>query len=263
MTEVQRRGTPAIMNSIIVPVYNEAGNIKTLIEQLKKELSDLFSSTEIIFVDDNSSDNTAEIVGKIMDVLHNVKLESRKNERGLSSAVVHGFKSASGQRLVCMDGDLQHPPAVVVKLLEALEGGASFVVATRYFPGTDIYRTWSRLRILISKVAQALAFPISRTSDPMSGFFALSKPCFMRAMTNNVNCSGFKIGLELLVKSEVKTSEIKEVGYKFGKRVHGQSKLTSAVVIHYLTDLLFLYLWIIMRSIGLVQADRQSASKWC
>jgi dolichol-phosphate mannosyltransferase len=138
---------------------------------------------EVLVVDDNSSDNTAEEVERLREGGYNVHLHIRKTERGLSSAVLHGFSLAHGSKLVVMDADLQHPPENVYDLLSALpdqpEGATipppQFALGTRYGKGVEIDRDWPLYRRIISWGARVLSRPLTNAQDPMGGFFALRK----------------------------------------------------------------------------------------
>lgn len=227
--------------TIVVPAYKEVKNITPLTEQifeaLKKE--NLDKVTELIIVDDNSRDGTEEAVKKL-EKDYPVRLIVRTNERGLSSAVTRGFAEAKGQYLLCMDADLQHPPESVPDLIKALEKGNEFVIGTRYAGGElSIDKNWPVYRRVISQGARMLARPLTPLSDPMTGFFGLTREAYNRAKKNGINDIGFKICLEMYVKAKVKKHA--EVPIKFGIRLYGHSKLSGGVIIHYLMHLRELY----------------------
>lgn len=148
--------------------------------------------TEILVIDDNSSDDTADIIERLREAGYNVHLHVRTTERGLSSAVLHGFTLARGSKLLVMDADLQHPPESVPTLLEALEArrdmdgevpGPLFALGTRYGKGIQMDKDWPVYRRIISWGARMLSRPLTNAQDPMGGFFALRKTlvrCFAR-----------------------------------------------------------------------------------
>jgi len=192
---------------------------------------------EVIFVDDNSQDGSVEEVKKLQDAKYDVRIIVRTTERGLSSAVLRGFKEASHEVLVCMDADLQHDP----KYLPALVGPiiantADFTVGSRHVGGGGI-EGWSLHRKLLSWGATLAASPLVKCSDPMSGFFSLRKSTLNRAEV--LNPLGYKIGLELMVRC--KCTRIKEIPIVFKDRELGESKLTMKTNILYLIHLLNLY----------------------
>jgi dolichol-phosphate mannosyltransferase len=236
--------------SIIVPAYKECGNLKPLTEGIFKALEqDQFRRgvVELIIVDDNSNDGSVETVAKLKQAGYPVNILVRTKERGLSSAVIHGFHHSRGDFFLVMDADLQHPPEYVPKLLRAFEknrGKVEFVLGTRYGAGVKIDESWPIHRRVISWGARVLARPLTPLSDPMSGFFAIRRDVFVRG-EKDVSAIGYKIALELFVKCRVRHYE--EVGFSFAARTIGESKLTGKVIVHYLKHLRTLYIFEYMR----------------
>ncbi|ODV93413.1 hypothetical protein PACTADRAFT_52006 [Pachysolen tannophilus NRRL Y-2460] len=238
--------------SVIVPAYHEKLNVEPLTRRLFEALGNKKSKeTELIFVDDNSQDGSVEEVERLQKAGYNVRIIVRTTERGLSSAVLRGFKEAKGQYLICMDADLQHPPEVVPTMIQQLEKNP-FVLGTRYAPGIEIDKDWPLYRRVISSGARLLALPLTPASDPMSGFFGLqSKYLFngegdQRHIIEGINDKGFKIALELLTKIPLPNGgkgSIVDVPFTFGVRVEGESKLSSKVMIQYLQQLKDLYIY--------------------
>jgi len=232
-----------IVASIIIPAYNEAGNVKKLVENLsaafEKGRGIKKDNVEFIYVDDNSRDGTEEEVSKLASKGHPVRIIVRTKERGLSSAVLRGFDEAKGSLLLCMDADNQHPPATAPVLLDELsKGGVEFVIGTRYGEGVVVDEDWPLIRRIISAGARLLARPLTPLSDPMTGFFAIRKDVYTRGK-QKINPIGFKICLEAYVKCGVK--KFVEVPFDFGVRDVGESKLTGKVMIRYLQQLVELY----------------------
>lgn len=228
--------------SVIVPAYKECGNLAPLTERLTAAFEKegfARGSFEIVIVDDNSRDGSVEAVGALKKAGLPVEILVRTKERGLSSAVLHGFASAAGKYLLCMDADLQHPPETAPKLMRALEAPAvEFVIGTRYGKGVAIDKDWPVHRRVISWGARILARPLTPLSDPMSGFFGLRREVLVRGL-KDVSPIGYKIALELHVKCRVKKSA--EVPFSFAARTVGESKLTGKVIVHYLKHLYALY----------------------
>ena len=229
---MKSRNSPNPELSLIVPTYCEGQNIATLIERVHKALSQ--DSYELIVVDDNSPDGTSELAQSLSKD-YPVRVIVRKNERGLASAVVHGFKQASGEILGVIDADLQHPPEVLPELLVGIRSGAEVAIASRYVKGGGS-EGWSMTRKIISrasKVLAALLLPsIRRIKDPLSGFFLLR-----REVIEGVELSptGYKILLEVIVKG--KAGEIAEVPYIFREREKGESNLNAGEGMDYLKHL--------------------------
>ena len=236
--------------SIVIPTYKECANLNELItrifEAIAKEQGPSSSSSltpsnvEVIVVDDNSQDGSEQIVNEL-GKKYNARIIVRTLERGLSSAVIRGFEEAKGQYLMCMDADLQHPPeAVPLMFREIIGGKVEFVLGTRYGSGEmRVDKNWPAYRRVISSGARLLARPLTPLSDPMSGFFAITKTAYERAKQNNLDSIGFKIALELYVKARIQKHS--EVPFAFGVRVHGYSKLSSKVIVHYIQHLRKLY----------------------
>ena len=107
--------------SILVPTYMERGNVESLIESINKNLSGY--TFEVIIVDDNSSDGTADEVKKLMKQYANTKLIVRPQKMGLGSAYRQGFKASSYEYIVEMDADMSHDPEEITKLIEGLRAG--------------------------------------------------------------------------------------------------------------------------------------------
>lgn len=219
------------MISIIIPTYNEAGNIRKLISAIRAELSR--KDFEIIIVDDNSPDGTWKISRELSKKYPELRVIRRKNERGLSSAVIRGFVESKGDILGVIDADLSHPPQLMNKMIDACKDN-DIVIASRY-----VHRgreNMSLFRKLVSKGATLMARPLTNVSDPMSGYFFFRRKVIDDA---ELKPKGYKILLEILVKG--KYNRVKEIYFSFGKRYHGKSKLGSKVYIDYLVHLILLY----------------------
>lgn len=223
--------------SIIVPAFREAPNIKPLTQRLFSALAEAELAGELIVVDDDSRDGTEAIVAELT-ATYPVRVMVRKTEKGLSSAVLAGLAEAKYDNLLVMDADLQHPPESVPAMVAALEADdCEFVLGTRYGGDGALDPNWPLLRRLGSKGATALAQPLCRVSDPMSGFFALRRSVLNRA--ERLNPIGYKIGLELLVKAGCR--RVREVPIHFAARTAGASKLGAGETFRYLWHLNRLY----------------------
>ena len=223
--------------SVVVPALNEAANLPELMRRIDAALAG--RAYEVIVVDDASTDDTpavgARLAGQYPFTLH----VRRRPYAGLSGAVLEGFARARGDVLVVMDADLQHPPEKLPELVAPLERGESeFVLGSRYTAGGSTAEKWGPFRRLNSRIATFLARPFAgRTSDPMSGFFALRRSTLDRA--RRLTPLGYKIGLELMCKCEVR--DVREVPIHFSTRSHGESKLTVKQQFKYLEHLSRLY----------------------
>lgn len=225
--------------SIIVPTYKEAPNIPILARRLFDALAKADLTGELIFVDDNSRDGTEVAVAELARELP-VRLITRTDERGLSSAVVRGFHEAKHDILLCMDADLSHPPESVPDVIAPIaDGRADFCIGSRYVAGGRTKEDWGFLRWVNSKVATLLARPLTSTNDPMAGFFCIRRETFERAEAAGLNPIGYKIALEIMIKARCRS--VTEVPIEFSDRLHGKSKLTLRQQLEYLRHLWRLY----------------------
>ena len=150
----------------------------------------------------------------------------------MSSAVLRGFEEARGEKLVCMDADLSHPPESLPQILEALDDH-EMVVGSRYADGGSVDDDWGFFRSLNSRVATMLARPFTNIKDPLAGFFAIPRSVFRR--TSEWDPVGYKIGLEILVKAGCR--RVAEVPIHFTDRLRGESKLSLREQLNYLRHL--------------------------
>jgi len=128
-----------IQLSIIIPTYMEAETLPKLIGRTEEALKEI--DFEIIIIDDNSPDGTANIAEKLGMKFGNIRVIRRPGKLGLGSAVMDGLKSARAQLIAVMDADLQHPPEALANMLEGLRKGCDVVVASRYVEGSGwVYR---------------------------------------------------------------------------------------------------------------------------
>ena len=163
--------------SIIIPTYNEVKNVALLIDAIGEALGD--ARWEVVYVDDNSPDGTADEVRWIAQADARVRVVHRYGRRGLSSACVEGILATASPIVAVMDADLQHDEAILGEMLERIQqGDVDLVVGSRYTEGGGT-GDWSKRRVAMSQFATKLSTRLTRTpiSDPMS---AMSGPVFMR-----------------------------------------------------------------------------------
>lgn len=222
--------------SIVVPTYREADNLAELMARIHAALSSSEACFEVIIVDDDSGDGTIEICAELAQ-RYPIRLETRKNQRGLATAVLHGLRRATGEILVVMDADLSHPPESLPNLVHAIRDGAEMAIGSRYVPGGDTDDQWGFFRWLNSRVATLLARPLTRIKDPMAGFFAVRRSTLSNA--TSLDPIGYKIGLEILVKC--RCCAVKELPIRFADRARGDSKMDLSEQWKYLAHLKRLY----------------------
>lgn len=240
-SHISRLSVPTHL-SLIVPTYNEGGNIEKIIRILSSILDEaLPNDYELIIVDDDSPDRTWEIAQALVTEYPHVRVMRRQAERGLSTAVIRGWQAAQGEVLGVIDGDLQHPPEVLLKLLAAIDQGADLAVASRHVEEGGV-SDWSIVRRFLSRGAQMLGLvilprAISRVSDPMSGYFMVRRSAIAGKLMNPL---GYKILIEVLGRGDIE--RIAEAGYVFQEREEGESKVTwkqYKEYIHHLVRLRF------------------------
>jgi len=224
--------------SIIIPTLNEEKNIFKLYEIIKKKFK--CSSYEIIYVDDNSSDQTQSKILALKNQRKNTKYIFRK-ERNFFTAFLDGVKIAKGKYIVLMDADLQHSPDNINKLfLEIKKNNLDFVIGSRFLKESKNYKNSlkSVIRFMLSKF---FIFIINKlfslkVTDPLAGFFI----CKKKSLKNNklLFKRGFKVLLDYLIVNK-NNLKIKEVPIKFNKRLHGNSKLNIKVFILFLKQCYF------------------------
>jgi dolichol-phosphate mannosyltransferase len=232
----------SIYLSLVIPTYKERDNIKNVVSILSQLLDESIPGNyELIVVDDDSPDRTWEIAQSLTQEYPQLRVMRRQQERGLSSAVIRGWQAATGNVLGVIDGDLQHPPEVLMQLLRSVEQGADLAVASRHVEGGGV-SSWSVIRRFLSRGAQLLGLVIlpgvlGRVSDPMSGYFMVRRSAIANAKLNPV---GYKILLEVIGRGKV--DQVAEVGYVFCERKEGESKVTWKQYIDYIHHLVRLRL---------------------
>ncbi len=238
------------MLSVVIPTYNEEGNVAELVSQLVAAIP-TGVSFEVLFVDDSTDETPHAISDGARTQAVPSTLEHREVAAGgLGGAVLDGVRAARGVWVVVMNGDLQHPPTLVPQLLDRGERtGADLVVATRYANGArnaDGTRNAdtgsggglsSRYRRLVSRTSTLvtkLTFPrlLRNVTDPMSGFFAVRRAALKLDQLRPLD---FKIMLELIVRGGL--NKIVEVSFEFGDRFSGASKSSLREGVRFLRHL--------------------------
>lgn len=217
--------------ALVVPTYNERERLPELVRAIFAAYDAGGVAGELVIVDDNSPDGTGDVADELarsfpITVLH------RAGKLGLGTAVIEGFGAASAQIVGVIDADLSHPPVLVPRMLEIMQAqGADLVIGSRYIPGGGT-RNWEMSRVLMSKCACLLARGLTPVRDATSGFFLMHRE---RARGVTISAGGFKICLELLIRSE--PTLVVEVPYVFTGRTVGESKMNWKEAAGYLRQL--------------------------
>ena len=214
--------------TIVIPVYNEAKNLKILIPKIYKQLKN--EKFELIVVDDNSNDETLRTLKKFRK--KNFHHLIRKTERDLSKSCILGFKKARYKNIIVMDGDLQHKPSDLKKILNVyFKYNPDIAVGTR-----DLFKIKKHnlnfLRLLASRILILIVNLLlgNKTSDPMSGFFVFKKKIFQKSEKKMIK-KGYKILLDLLyIKNQ--NVEVIDVNINFDSRMKGKSKMNLKILLY-------------------------------
>jgi dolichol-phosphate mannosyltransferase len=223
--------TPSVQLSIVVPTFNEAATVGVLVDRLERSLGSL--NWEVVFVDDDSPDGTADEVRRLAQSNGRVRCVQRLDRRGLSSACIEGMLASTAPYIAVMDGDLQHDEQLLPHMFDTLEAEPlDVVVGSRHVSGGDA-DAFTVDRARKSELATRLSRMVVPVDlrDPMSGFFMITRPAFESCM-RNLSGIGFKILMDLFA-SAPEPLRFKELPYSFGERHTGESKLDNQALWDY------------------------------
>lgn len=220
--------------TIVVPTYNEAGNLPRLAEIL----ADLgLENLHLLVVDDNSPDGTGEIADKLAADNSRISVLHRTEKNGLGRAYVDGMLRAledGADFVVQMDADLSHPAEAVPRMLEVLETtDAAVVLGSRYVPGGSVAADWPWHRKALSTWANFYVNAILRlkVKDVTAGFKAWRAEALRAIDLASVRSNGYSFQVELNYRTVRRGMRIAEVPILFEERVEGVSKMSLAVQI--------------------------------
>ena len=215
--------------SIIIPIFKEKRNIELLTNDIHKKLKKV--KFEIIFVDDNSKDGSYQILKKLKKNNKAKFIIRKAKKKDLTQSCFDGIKKSKYENILIMDGDLQHNPKYIYKMLKILfTKKMDIVVGARNFREKNINKSLTFLRIGASKMLKLLIniFLGYKTSDPLSGYFIFRKKIFFRNKKRFYGY-GYKILADFMYTD--KSLKISEIKINFRKRVYGQSKMDLKVLI--------------------------------
>lgn len=217
---------------VIIPTYNEKENIEAIIQTTFNQKKEF----DILVVDDNSPDGTADIVEKLQKKFtNNLFLEKREGKNGLGTAYIHGFKWAINKGydfIIEMDADFSHNPNDLVKLYEACKNnGADVAIGSRYSVGVNVVN-WPMSRVLLSYFASKYVRLITRMPihDTTAGFVCYKRKVLEKIQLDKIKFIGYAFQIEMKFKAWKHKFKIKEVSVIFTDRVLGQSKLSSGII---------------------------------
>ena len=215
--------------SIVIPVYNEKNNISLLLSKINSAINKM--KYEIIIVDDSSNDGSKKILKKLSNKFKNLKVIFRnKKIRDLSKSCRDGFEKSKSDKILVMDGDLQHNPKYLPILCKIfLKRKLDVLIAVRSFSkrsGLSFIRFFLSLLIIL---VINLIFK-KKTSDPMSGFFVIKKKIFIEN-EKNLYSKGFKILFDVIYSTK-KNLRIQDYKIKFISRKNNKSKMSFKILLH-------------------------------
>jgi len=221
--------------ALVVPTYNERDRLPELVRAIFTAYQSAGIAGELVIVDDNSPDGTGAVADELARSFP-VRVLHRAGKLGLGTAVVEGFAATDAQVVGVIDADLSHPPELVPRMFSVMQAEqADMVIGSRYIPGGGT-SNWELSRVLMSKFACVLARGLTPVRDATSGFFLMHRE---RARGLAISAGGFKICLELLIRSEPRL--VVEVPYVFTGRTAGESKMNLKEATGYLKQLLDLH----------------------
>jgi dolichol-phosphate mannosyltransferase len=240
MSESNPIPCPAPELAVVVPTYNEADNVAEIVRRVAAALEGI--DWELIFVDDDSADQTWRLARDLAVTDSRVRVLQRVGRRGLSSACIEGMLSTAAPYIAVIDGDLQHDETQLPKMLSAIKAeGLDIVVGSRYVAGGGV-GDWDAKRQSMSRLAGAIGRRLIKADlkDPMSGFFML-RADLLQNCVRGLSAVGYKILLDIFASCP-QTPRFKEIPYDFRLRTVGESKLDNAVLWEYL--LMVLQKWL-------------------
>ena len=219
---------------IVIPTYNEAANIKPLLQKLLEQFSKQSNHEySILVVDANSIDGTQNEVNSLSQIHSNIHLLNEGKKSGLGAAYIKGFdyavKNLGAEVLVEMDADFQHPPEGVIRLISEIDNGYDYVIGSRFIKGGSIPKDWAFYRKFLSyggNIFAKMVLGIFDVNDFTSGFKASRVRGFVdRIDFNSIISSGFAYKIDLLYKMHNLGAKLKEIPINFGLRDRGDSKM--------------------------------------
>ena len=217
-------------NIVVIPTYNEKENV----EKLVRDIFDLPVSFDIMIIDDNSPDGTADVVKTLQSEFDNLYLIEREDKLGLGTAYLAGFKwaIARGYSYVYeMDADFSHNPKDLVKLFNAChEGGADLAIGSRYVSGVTV-ADWPLSRIFMSYIASIYVRTITgmKIMDTTAGFKCYKREVLENVTAYKIRSIGYGFQIEMKFIAWKLGYNIVEIPIVFTDRKHGSSKMSGGI----------------------------------
>jgi dolichol-phosphate mannosyltransferase len=216
---------------VIIPTYKEKENIERII----RKILSLQTPFDILVIDDNSPDGTAEIVKKLIpEFPQQLFLETRKGKLGLGTAYIHGFKWALRRHyeyIFEMDADFSHNPEDLIRLYSACaDDGADLAIGSRYIKGVNVVN-WPMGRILMSYFASVYVRMITRMKiqDTTAGFKCYKAEVLRAIDLDSIKFTGYAFQIEMKFTAWKLGFKLKEVDIIFTDRTEGESKMNKSI----------------------------------
>jgi glycosyltransferase involved in cell wall biosynthesis len=228
--------------AVVVPTYNEADNIETLLRAVRKELP----FAEVLVIDDGSPDGTSELAAALADELGSIEVVRRATKDGLGAAYRAGLRVAIGRGAeICvqMDADLSHDPTMLPALVSVVEHGADLAIGSRYVPG-GITLNWPRRRRWLSRWGNRYAAGVLglAVNDVTAGYRAYRSTALERMEFDSVVADGYGFQIEMTYRLVRLGGKVVEFPITFPDRTEGESKMSGSIVSEALG--LVLRLWV-------------------
>jgi len=211
---------------VIIPTYNEKGNIVDLVHQILALPLDI----RVLIVDDNSPDGTGEIADELADQNDNVSVIHRPAKLGLGTAYMAGFKQGladGAERLITMDADFSHHPSYIPNLV-ALADNYHITIGSRYIPEGGV-QNWDLRRRFLSWGANALARAALnlKAHDCTAGFRCYHRDVLISIELDHIFSNGYSFLVEMLFKCQRRGFTVGEIPIIFANRTRGKSKISQ------------------------------------
>lgn len=223
--------------SVLLPTYNERENLPLIVFLILEEAEKIKIDLEIVVVDDNSPDKTAEVCQRLQKIYPDkIRLHQRPGKLGLGSACIEGLQFCSGNFVILMDADLSHHPKFIGKFIaRQKETNCDVVTGTRYKPGEGGVYGWDLRRKLTSRVANFLATTLlGKKCSDLTGSFRLYKKEALEKVIKDVVSKGYAFQMEIVMRVVEYGYKLEEVPIIFVDRIYGESKLGTNEIVIYL-----------------------------
>ena len=224
---------------ILIPTYNEAVSIVELLDKLSKFRLNSKYQFDVVVIDDNSPDKTADIVDRL--AITWVQVMRRPGKNGLGAAYRAGFNKVLADndytQIVTMDADGSHRVEDLAAMFSAIKVGKSIVLGTRWMPGGSVVN-WPKSRQLLSKSGTKYAkFALGIDLNDLTGGFRIYSAELLNALNlKDMDATGYCFQIEMAMAADLAGASATQVPITFVERINGVSKMSKAIVIEALTQ---------------------------